>query len=78
MVPRTRAFSSTLAISLIAAVLGTIAVSSLLSKRVASVLVQSWTEADEASVERLVRASPRQLQMLAVSPKPLGTFSDDC
>lgn len=83
MVPRRLGGSSaTLTISLSAAVLGTIAVASLLTHRAASVLVQSWAETDEASVARLLwKQSARrqlQMQMLAVSPKPLGTYTDDC
>ncbi len=77
---RLRAFTAPVVIFLFAAILGTIAVASLLSRHAASVLVESWREADEASVERLLwrQQRNRQMQMLSSSPKPLGTYTDDC
>eukprot|EP00291_Cryptomonas_curvata_P012641 CAMPEP_0172186300 /NCGR_PEP_ID=MMETSP1050-20130122/20676_1 /TAXON_ID=233186 /ORGANISM="Cryptomonas curvata, Strain CCAP979/52" /LENGTH=139 /DNA_ID=CAMNT_0012860437 /DNA_START=6 /DNA_END=422 /DNA_ORIENTATION=- len=80
MTSRMRALTAPVVIFLCAAILGTIAVSSLLSRHAASVLVESWRDADEASVERLLwrQQRGRQMQMLSSSPKPLGSYSDDC
>ena len=72
---------ATVAISFLAVLLGTVTIASIISHHAASVLVQKWTQADQGSFERLMwkqNIRRHSLQMLATSPKPLGTFSDDC